>query len=106
MSPSLWNKALVAIALTLALLWTLVLGLAYALLGLSDEASLWVQSLLDVPPLLSECLAGTGAWLLQWSGWLIALVWVLGLVGLTLLAWFARRLVGWFLAVRQEGYLP
>ena len=40
----------------------------------------------------------------RYSGPLHAL-WV-ACFGLTLLAWFARRLVGWFLAVRQEGYLP
>jgi hypothetical protein len=104
MTLQLSNKMIVGIAVTLALLWSLTLGICYALLGFSGEFGQWVTDLLSLTPEIARWLLAAGHGLEQWGGGALIVIWGLGLAALLFCAWFARRLARWFLTARERGF--
>ena len=93
------------VAVSLAVLWTLIAGLAYALLGFSDEVTLWLSSVLGVPADIAQWLSTAALALEQWGGWIMAALWVLGLVGLAALYLLADWILQLIADFRRQGEL-
>jgi hypothetical protein len=96
------NKLVIGIALGLAFLWTLGMGLAYGLLGFTGEFTHWLNDLLNISPDVATWLASTGGGIERWGGGLLIAVWALGVIVLALGAVFARRAVYWFNVIRHH----
>jgi hypothetical protein len=105
MIANLSNKVILVVALVAGLLWTLTLALAFGLLAVTDDATLWLNQLLQIDPLWAQRLAGAGTWIAEFGGWVVLVIWALGVLALVLAAWFARRLAQYFSGTRREGEL-
>jgi hypothetical protein len=81
--------------------WSMTLGLGYALITYSDELTAWLNRVLGMPADIAQWLSAASVWLEQWGGWLLLVVWALGLVALFLLGWFASRIARHFPGPRE-----
>lgn len=104
MNANFSNRMILGIALVLALLWSLFLGLCYALLAFSGDLGQWVTGVLELSPEASRWLIAAGHGLERWGGGALIVIWALGMAALLFCAWFARRLARWFLTTREGGF--
>ncbi len=105
MIASVSRKVVVGIAIVIALLWTLGLGLVYALVGATDDAWAWLNRLVSVPPEVAQPLVGIGNWLAQFSDGVLLAIWALGLLIVTGPALLGRQIANLIPNFQREGGL-
>jgi uncharacterized protein involved in cysteine biosynthesis len=90
------SKLILGLAVAAGLLWTLVLAAAFGLVAFTDDVTLWLNDVLQVDPQWAQWLASAGTWLADFGGWVILVIWVLGVVALAMIAGFARKIARHF----------
>lgn len=91
MNVTLPRRLITGFAILVAVLWTLGMGLVYALLGATDDVLRWVNGFVPLAPELAHGLQTAGTWLAQFGSWLLIVIWAIGLVLVLLLSMIARR---------------
>jgi hypothetical protein len=97
------KKQLLTVWLVLAVLWTLAMGAAYALLELTDVLVQVINGFLSAHPDVARWLTAAAGSAEQWGGWVLLIVWALGLLLLGALGWVARRVIALFPEIRLVG---
>jgi hypothetical protein len=97
------NKIVTGAAWLLTLLWTLTMAVAYGLLVLTDDLTLWLNEVLNVNADVARWLTAISAWLAHWGGWLLVVVWGMGVLAVFLLARLARRMAAHVLTAHDTG---
>jgi hypothetical protein len=86
------NRLVTGAAWLMTVLWTVTMAVAYGLLVLTDDLTGWLNEILNVNAEVARWLTAISAWLAHWGGWLLVIVWGLGLLAIFLLARLARRM--------------
>jgi uncharacterized protein involved in cysteine biosynthesis len=105
MIAHLSSKLIVGVAVAAGLLWTLLLAVTYALLAATDDVTRWLTTRFPVDPDWARWLSSAGVWLADIGGWVVLVVWALGVAAIALATGFARRVAQHFSGIRREGEL-
>ncbi len=92
MTGSPYGRLIVGMTIAAVLFWSLSMGLVYAVMASTDDLWRLVNGIVVIPPDLAHWLQVIGMWLAQFGGWLLLIVWAMGLVVVLLLSLFARSI--------------